>query len=227
MARGTIYIATSEIDGLIKIGRTQNIMKRKHELETAGYMRQKCDVVFAIELNDYEAKESLLHTLFNNSRAGKSEFFAADIELVKQTMLAFSGTVVYPKNVKQEQMFKEVTEIITVKQGIIPEGEYTLTATVKGFDEKCTGTLLVTKDNKLILKKGAIFGPIKFKGQASWIDVRNNATMVGNVLGEDIECTSPSMAASIVCGNAKNGWVMWKNSNDEYIDIYRKGKEED
>ena len=54
MAKGIVYVATSEIDGLIKIGSTQNLKKRMHELETDGYKRQKCDIVFAIEVEDYE-----------------------------------------------------------------------------------------------------------------------------------------------------------------------------
>lgn len=41
------------------------------------------------------------------------------------------------------------------------------------------------------------------------------------ILMQNVECSSPSMAASLVVGHHKNGWSSWKNKNNEYIDIYR------
>ncbi|NLL65336.1 MAG: DUF4357 domain-containing protein [Clostridiaceae bacterium] len=229
MAKGIVYVATSEIDGLIKIGSTQNLKKRMHELETDGYKRQKCDIVFAIEVEDYEDKEDLLHSIFGKSRAGKTEFFAEDIELVKQTMLAFDGKKVFPEEGTQEEMFKEVTEVINVKNGVIPEGTYYLDIKIQGTKDRCTATMVVTEERKLILQKGAVFGPLSEKSAITkgWKKTRESLKMDGNVLLEELECKSPSMAAAIVCGYRTNGWTAWKNSKDEPIDIYRPKKSDE
>ena len=224
MARGIVYVAKSEIDGLIKIGRTQNLKKRMHELDTAGYYRQRCEIVFAIEVDEYEDKEDLLHSIFGKSQVGDTEFFAEDIELVKQTMLAFDGKKVYPEEGSQEDMFKEVTEVINVKNGVIPEGLYYLDTKVQKTKERCSGILEVTKERKLILQKGAVLGALTQKTPMAWMKVREGLKVEGNVLQEQLECSSPSMAAAIVCGHNKNGWMAWKNKDGKEIDIYRPKK---
>ena len=43
-----------------------------------------------------------------------------------------------------------------------------------------------------------------------------------SVLLEDVECSSPSMAAALVVGRSANGWKSWKNKNNQLIDIYRR-----
>ena len=37
----------------------------------------------------------------------------------------------------------------------------------------------------------------------------------------DIECSSPSMASSLILHHASNGWDYWKNKEGELIKIYR------
>lgn len=81
-----MYVTTSEIDGLVKIGKTKNLEKRMKELSGQGYIRQKCDMVYAIEVDDFDEKEKLLHTIFGKVRAAKTEFFAVDINVVVQTL---------------------------------------------------------------------------------------------------------------------------------------------
>ena len=112
MAKGTIYIMTTAVSGLIKIGKTgtANYQERMRFLESNGYY----NVVglkrfFAIELEDYDDKESLLHEIFNRSRVGSSELFSLDQELVQQLLLSFDGKVVYPENADKAQEFDEVT----------------------------------------------------------------------------------------------------------------------
>ena len=72
---------------------------------------------FAIELNDYDDKEALLHEIFSKHRVDDSELFALDRELVKQLLLAFDGKVVYPKRIDKEHEFDEVTQ--SRKQGAL------------------------------------------------------------------------------------------------------------
>lgn len=73
--------------------------------------------------------------------------------------------------------------------------------------DRCTGTMIVTKERKLILQKGAVFGPLTQKSPMAWMDIRKELSVKNNVLQEDLECSSPSMAAAIVCGHNKNGWM--------------------
>ena len=112
--RGVIYIMTTAVSGLIKIGKTgsTNYRERMRFLEGNGYS----NVVglkrfFAIEVVDYEAKESLLHEVFSKHRVGGSELFALDEELARQLLLSFEGNVIYPEHVNKEEEFDEVAEV--------------------------------------------------------------------------------------------------------------------
>ena len=113
MARGIIYIMTTVVPGIVKIGKAQagQYKERMRYLEKHGYgnvtgLKQ----YFAIELEDYDEKERLLHEIFNKHQVGDSELFALEKELAKQLFLALDGTVVYPKNIDKEREFDEVTE---------------------------------------------------------------------------------------------------------------------
>ena len=116
MKKGIIYIMTTAVSGLIKIGQsgTNNFLERMRFLEANGYY----NVVglkrfFAIELDDYAEKETLLHDIFEKHRVGESELFALDQELVRQLLLSFEGKVIYPENINQAKEFDEVTKVRT------------------------------------------------------------------------------------------------------------------
>lgn len=120
MTRGIIYIMTTAVSGLIKIGKTgtANYTERMRFLEANGYY----NVVglkrfFAIQLEDYNEKEALIHEIFSRSRVGGSELFSLDQELVQQLLLSFDGTVIYPKNINKEKEFDEVSK--TRRQGTL------------------------------------------------------------------------------------------------------------
>lgn len=52
-----------------------------------------------------------------------------------------------------------------------------------------------------------------FRG-SGWMNVRKNASVgADGTLREDIECDSPSMAAALVAGGARNGLTFWKNKD--------------
>lgn len=113
--KGIIYITTTAVNGLVKIGQTgiNNYHERMRNLEANGYY----NVVglkrfFAIELEDYIEKEKILHEIFDKHRVGDSELFAADKDLIRQLLLSFKGKIIYPENVDQEKEFDEVTNII-------------------------------------------------------------------------------------------------------------------
>lgn len=112
MKKGIIYIMTTAVSGLIKIGQSGSnaYQERMRFLEANGYYNVSgLKRFFAMELDDYVDKEHLLHEIFSKQQIGDSELFALDYDLVRQLLLSFEGTVIYPKNVKREAEFDEVT----------------------------------------------------------------------------------------------------------------------
>jgi len=112
--KGIIYIMTTAVSGLIKIGQTgtNNYQERMRNLEANGYYNVAgLKRFFAIELEDYAEKEALLHDIFNKHQVGESELFALDQELIRQLLLSFKGKVIYPENIDQEREFDEVTKV--------------------------------------------------------------------------------------------------------------------
>lgn len=114
MKKGIIYIMTTAVSGLIKIGQTgtKNYSERMRFLEANGYSNVSgLNRFFAIELDDYSDKEKLLQEIFSKHRVGDSELFALDYELVKQLLLSFDGKVIYPENINKEKEFDKISEI--------------------------------------------------------------------------------------------------------------------
>ena len=113
MARGILYVMDTVVEGLVKIGKTgkDNFSSRMYQLEHNGYY----NVVglkrrFAIEVEDYDEKEELLHTIFERSQVGNSELFSLDIEIVVQLLSSFDGDVVYPKKKTKDEVFDQSVE---------------------------------------------------------------------------------------------------------------------
>jgi hypothetical protein len=114
MKKGIIYIMTTAVSGLIKIGQTSttNFKERMRFLEANGYYNVVgLKKFFAIELDDYIEKENLLHDIFNKHRVGESELFALDQELIRQLLLSFEGKIIYPKNINQGKEFDEISRV--------------------------------------------------------------------------------------------------------------------
>ena len=88
------------IDGIIKIGKcqTKQFEERMRFLESNGYRNiTALERQFAIEVTSYSRKENLLHTIFSKSQIGDTEFFALNIEEVKELLLCFDGKIIFPK----------------------------------------------------------------------------------------------------------------------------------
>lgn len=155
--KGIIYVMTTAVAGLIKIGKTgvNNYEERMRFLETNGYY----NVVglrrfFAIEVADYEKKENLLKEIFSKHQVGDSELFALDYELVKQLLLAFEGKVIYPENVSKEKEFDKVSK--ARKQG------ERFSFYRKGLKN---GDKIVFRANKKIVAKVKGEREVEFEGQ--------------------------------------------------------------
>ena len=222
MAKGIIYVMTTVVPGLIKIGKTgtDNFENRMYQLERNGYfnvvgLKRK----FAIEVEDYDEKEKLLDEIFAKSNVQGSELFSLDVDLVVQLLSSFEGKQIYPEAMTKEEVFIAATEEHKIKEdwARIPDGKYYLSQTVKGFG-KVTATMIVS-DGKLSVEKGSICAPAK----EGWIpEARKNAQIKDNVLLETTDANSPSTAGWIALGHANNGWSVWKDENGQPIDLYRK-----
>ena len=132
MDKGIIYLMTTAVSGLIKIGKTEtkNFEKRFYHLEGNGYYNVSgLTRYFAIEVDEYSDKEVLLQDIFEKYRLAKSELFAVDIKLVKRLLLAFGGKVIYEKdsddetNNKNKSIKKEGDNAFTFYRKGIKNGE--------------------------------------------------------------------------------------------------------
>ena len=125
MSKGVIYLMTSVVPGLIKIGKTgsSNFEQRMYNLEHDGYRNVTgLKRSFAIEVDDYDDKEIMLHTIFEKSRVADTELFALDINIAIQLLSSFEGTIIYPKMENKSTIFDEATESENSKN--IPDGTY-------------------------------------------------------------------------------------------------------
>ena len=97
--KGILYLMTTAVPGLIKIGKTgsDNFTQRMYNLEHNGYRNVTyLKRAFAIEVDDYNKKEEMLHKIFEKSRVGDTELFALDIHIAIQLLSSFEGKLIYP-----------------------------------------------------------------------------------------------------------------------------------
>ena len=224
MAKGIIYVMTTVVPGLVKIGKTgsQNFESRMYQLERNGYF----NVVglkreFAIEVDQYDEKEILVDELFSKSRVENSELFAVDVDLVVQLLASFEGVQVYPETISKPEVFATASaeHIDKANRSLIPDGEYYLERNVKEFG-KVTAKMIVS-DGMFTVVRGCKCLPVKGDKIP---EVRISAPIKDGVLQDDVVTNSPSTAGSVVLGRANNGWFSWKDKDGNYIDIYRKNK---
>ena len=223
MAKGIIYVMTSVVPGLIKIGKTgsENFESRMYHLERNGYfnvvgLKRK----FAIEVEDYDAKETLLDDIFGKSRVPNSELFALDADLVVQLLSSFEGKQVFPKpeEISKEKVFETASAEHQLKADwdLIPDGEYYYSQNFKGYGN-VTATMCV-EEGTFIVKKGSTCLPTK----EGWVPAaRKSAPIKDGILQDDVSTNSPSTAGWIVLGRYNNGWVVWKDKDGNCIDVYR------
>ena len=225
MAKGIIYVMTTVVPGLIKIGKTgtENFEARMYQLERNGYfnvvgLKRK----FAIEVEDYDEKEVLLDEIFEKSQVPNSELFALDADMVVQLLSSFEGRQIYPEAITKEEVFTAAVAEHQLKADckLIPNGEYYLEQKVKGFG---TVTAKMHVENGLLtVLKGCTCAPAKTETVP---EIRRSAPIVNNILEEDVVTSAPSMAGWGVLGHSNNGWTTWKDKKGNPIDIYRKKKQ--
>ncbi|WP_127148672.1 DUF4357 domain-containing protein [Veillonella sp. VA139] len=225
MARGILYVMTTVVDGLVKIGKTgiDNFESRMNTLENNGYrnvvgLKRK----FAIEVDDYDEKELLLDDIFSKSRLHNTELFALDIDLVIQLLSSFDGKQVYPTDQGKDVVFDNATKaradnLENQSYQNIPDGLYHIDQKRKDI-ESIYGKMLVD-NGKFIVLKGSSCPPSNYSYAN---ELRKSAVIKNGILIEDIVCKSPYAAATLVRGLSTNGWTSWKNESGETLDKFRK-----
>ncbi len=220
MAKGVLYIMTTVVDGLIKIGKTQTSQydKRMYQLESNGYknvtgLKRK----FAIEVDDYSEKEMLLHKIFDRSRVPNTELFALDPELAVSLLSALEGTQIFPEVTEQtkEQVFNEASE--SVSNSSVPNGTYYMQRKIKSNNKTIKATMQV-KNGKFKVLAGSDFCPVNSDNISNnMIKRRSKAKIKAGKLASDEEFNSASYAAVFVLGNAENGLVKWKDKDGKTL----------
>ncbi|AOZ96231.1 DUF4357 domain-containing protein [Butyrivibrio hungatei] len=226
MARGVIYVMTSVVNGLIKIGKTQTTQyeNRMYNLENNGYknitgLKRR----FAIEVEEYDEKEVLLHNLFEKSRVSGTELFALDVDLVIQLLLAFDGKQIYPKveELTKEELFVEATGILENKE--IPDGVYYYSKKIKRYGNKTVHASMKVKNGTITVLKNSEVCPIEGTGcRPGIIKRRKLANIKNDILRRDEVFSTVSNAACFISGGPSNGWVDWKTESGKTIDSFRK-----
>lgn len=228
MAKGIIYVMTTAVPGLIKIGKTgsNNFEQRMYNLEHDGYRNVAAlKRLFAIEVEDYDEKELLLDLIFSKSRLENTELFAIDSNIVVQLLSAFDGKQIYPKNISKEEVFDEASN----KRGayLVPNGEYYLNRKVKVWGNKACTAKMRVKDGQFTVLPGAAMCPIRGKGWTTTkiVDEKRATTKIENdILMVEETFDSPSLAAAFVTFAPANGWIDWKTKDGRSIDIFRESK---
>lgn len=228
--KGIIYIMSTAVNGLVKIGqtKTEQYNERMRFLESNGYRNVTgLKREFAIEVQGYKSKEMMLHEIFSKSRVGDTELFSLKIENVIQLLSAFNGKQIYSNfGDTTENTYDTTTEIIESKS--IPNGEYYFEKQKKSDNKTVKAVAKVENGNWTILK-GSIIGITEDKGvsqKAKLIRENMRYDDIGYLL-EDFElgsCT-PSFAGVVIMNQSINGWTDWHNKNGNQLDIYRKKDE--
>ncbi len=230
MARGIIYVMKTVVPGLVKIGKTglTNFDARMYQLEHNGYFNVAgLKRVFAIEVEDYDEKESMLDDIFSRSRVPNSELFALDIDLVVQLLSSFEGKQVYPapKTQTKAKVFQTATTAVQSNQhqGIVPDGTYHMARKNKATDKMQKKTMNVV-GGKFIVPAGTVVTLQEGAGLSAGVKQLRDLYVDDNgVSTEDVEFSSPSSAGSFVIGAYCNGWDTWKAADGKPISTFRQG----
>lgn len=246
MNRGIIYVMSTVVSGLLKIGktRTENYEQRMYALEHHGYanvtgLRRE----FAIEVEDYEKKERLLQDIFEKARIANTELFALKLETAVNLLSAFSGKQVYPpaqsiaEQKAETENIQETAAIPTSKSSnpyAIPDGLYYMRRHIRQEDRNIDAVVQVL-GGKWIMQRES-FLALQYSGgmgkrSGSQVDKTRSEMDISQegVLMADYAfpgSPTPSFVANVVLLNTVNGWNAWKNSAGVPMAAFRDEKKQ-
>ena len=228
MAKGIIYVMSTVVPGLIKIGKTQSnqFENRMYNLERNGYN----NVVglhreFAIEVDDYDEKESMLDDIFSKSRLHNSELFSLNLDMVVQLLSSFEGKQVYPAVESKEETFQKAAadraEFVATLS--VPDGTYYMERALEKMGGVAIKAQMDVDEGNFIIRAGQKVCTIEGPGLSR--DAKEarlaNIDSDGRVV-QDVYFDTPSGAGMFVIGSSCNGWKTWKTKSGQWIDVFRR-----
>lgn len=233
MAKGIVYCMRSiGTPGLVKIGKTKKLKSRMNDLKD-GYKLVHLEISFAIETDDYDIKETILKNTFDYcclkiDEKHSTELFAVDYNKVIDLMLCFDGKQVFPsiKEITKKELIQDIKDKEETK--LIPNGVYTLDSRgVKASMKIDSGLITISKGSQISLEPINCFEKMRNKKIAPHYKKLIKSEYINNgVFVKDYyDFHSVSRASCVITASSNDGWKIWKNSNGEIIDIYRKKEE--
>ena len=222
---GIIYIMTTSVNGLIKIGKTDNFKNRMNFLEQNGYWNVSgLKRFFAVRVDNYDKKEKLIHTMFSKSQVASSELFALDKHVAQELLESFGGEQVYPeieikmpKSPRRKKVVK-AEEITPATNTIICH----MGRKIKAWDNKIPNAKLEIRDNKFVLLAGSELSPFECSSASHNTQKRRKTAKIkNNILMQEEIFDSPSAASDFVCYCSDNGWTSWKLENGDNLQTIR------
>ena len=224
MARkGIIYIMKCiSLPGLIKIGKTETkqFESRMRSLEKDGYRHEMLQREFAIEVDDFDSKEKLLHTIYSTSQVGDSELFATNCKAAVELLKSFEGVQIYPVLDKAKPTKTSTTpnRTNTSQQYVVCH----MVRKIKAWNNKSPNAKMEIRNGKFIVLAGSEICPVSGIGIQKETKQRyTTASIKNNILQKDESFDSPSGAGNFVCNCAINGWSAWKLDNGDSLQTIR------
>ena len=235
MSTGIIYITTTAVNGLIKIGVTDNFERRMYQLEGNGYKNVTgLKRYFAIKTKNYQEKETLIHTIFSKSQVADTELFTLDKNLARELLKCFEGEIIYdkeepikkkknvPKNTaKTEQNNvnnKASQDSLITEDNVDDETIFYFSRFKKKENKQIDAKMKIVDGKYVVLKGSSICQNDDGHGRNTrqkYFDECGHA----ETLQKDVECKSPSGAGELIFGTAINGWTEWKDKNGNTLEL--------
>ena len=186
-----------------------------YQLENNGYrniagLKRR----FAIEVADYDEKESLLQDIFSKSNVPNTELFALDADLVVQLLASLDGEQIYPKTITKEESF----DIAADERRMNAVTRYTVPAGIYYLRTRGGQASMRVEGKEFIVEQGSHCLPC----EKDWMpEARRTAVIEDGILRREVRCGSPTTAGWVVLGRSNNGWTEWKNAEGKPITVYR------
>lgn len=224
MSTGVLYVMSTVVSGLIKIGKTttDRFDSRMYELEHNGYrnvtgLRRR----FAIEVEDYDEKERMLDDIFSKARVPGSELFALDINLAIELLSSFEGRQIYPKSSTESKskVFDDAAKNHQENTDIqcIPDGIYYLNRKRPPLHVE-----MVVEDGTLTIRAGQQVAEHDSDSVGDHArELRRANVAADGTVRANAHFSSPSQAAAFATGHSCNGWAQWETQDGRSIDVFR------
>ena len=212
------------VPGLVKIGKTANYRNRMYIIKHNGYVNVTgFKEEYAIEVDDYDEKESELHDYFKEKQIGNTELYAITPEYAISIMAKYDGKQIFPdpKLENKKTILRAAEE--DIKSSKLKEGLYTIKS--KSYNatlEVCNGILTLKKGSMINTKPTESFKHGRNqKNPKLWKMIMENYVYNG-ILTDDVIVSNVSSAACVVLGRSVNGWKFWIDEYGQLIDNQRK-----